>query len=368
MVELCGKGLSLTGFLGLADTPRAQAPQLLAELADRGVAIRLITGDHPVTAVAIANELGLPATAEHVITGSEWNALSRKDQERVVVERMIFARMSPENKVQIVQTLERTGRVCAMVGDGSNDAAAIRAATVGVGVVAHGSDPAHTAADVVLTDGRIESLLHAVEEGRRLWRRVQAAVSVLLGGNASQVIFAIIGSALTGNSPLNARQLLLMNVFTDALPAAALAVSIPSGPVRRAGRGPDERTLWRAVGIRGGTTATAAAAAWAMAALTGRRQRASTVALIALVATQLGQTLVESHAPLVLLTATGSLAAFIAMVSLPGSASCSAARPWVRSAGRKVWAGCHRDRRDGCGDSAGGWSAGLAATGDRLVA
>lgn len=150
-----------------------------------------------------------------------------------------------------VQTLERTGRVCAMVGDGSNDAAAIRAATVGVGVVAHGSDPAHTAADVVLTDGRIESLLHAVEERRRLWRRVQAAVSVLLGGNASQVIFAIIGSALTGNSPLNARQLLLMNVFTDALPGAALAVIMPSGPVRRAGRGPDERTLWRAVGIRG---------------------------------------------------------------------------------------------------------------------
>src|SRR5262249_9105083 len=161
----------------------------------------------------------MPVTAEQVITGAEWDALSRKDQERAVAERVIFARMSPENKVQIVQTLERTGKVCAMVGDGSNDAAAIRAATVGIAVVARGSDPARTAADVVLVDGRIESLLNAVEEGRELWRRVQAAVSVLLGGNAGEVGFAIIGSALTGRSPLNTRQLLLVNMLTDALPA-----------------------------------------------------------------------------------------------------------------------------------------------------
>lgn len=318
IVELCGDGLSLIGFLGLSDTPRAEAPQLLADLAERDVAIRLITGDHPITATAIAEQLGMPVTADQVITGSEWNMLSRKQQERAVTERLIFARMSPEHKVQVVQTLERAGRVCAMVGDGSNDAAAIRAATVGVGVVAHGSDPAHTVADVVVTDGRIESLLHAIEEGRRLWRRVQAAASVLLGGNASQVIFAVIGSAITGHSPLNTRQLLLVNVFTDALPAAALAVSMPSGPVRCAGRGPDESTLWRAVALRGATTAAAATAAWAMAAVTGRPHRASTVALIASVAAQLGQTLAESHAPLVLLTATGSLAVFMALISTPG--------------------------------------------------
>lgn len=318
IVDLCGEGLWLMGFLGLSDTPRSEAPQLLADLAAHDVAIRLITGDHPITATAIAGELGMAVTPAQAITGSEWNALSRNEQERAVSERVIFARMSPENKVQIVQTLERTGRVCAMVGDGSNDAAAIRAATVGVGVVAHGSDPAHTVADVVLTEGRIESLLHAIEEGRRLWQRVQAAVSVLLGGNASQVIFAIIGSAFTGNSPMNTRQLLLMNVFTDALPAAALAVSMPSGPVQHPRHGPDERALWRAVALRGGTTAAAATTAWAMAAVTGRPQRASTVALIASVSTQLAQTLKESHAPLMVLTAAGSFAAFMALVSTPG--------------------------------------------------
>jgi cation-transporting P-type ATPase I len=315
---LAAGDLTLVGFLGLSDTPRAEAPALLAALVERDIGVRLITGDHPITATAIAREMGLPVTVDQVISGGEWDALSRKDQERVVAERVIFARMSPENKVQVVQTLERIGKVCAMVGDGSNDAAAIRAATVGIGVVARGSDSSSVAADVVLVDARIEALLNAIEEGRELWRRVQAAVSVLLGGNAGEVAFAVIGSAITGSSPLNTRQLLLVNIFTDALPAAALAVSKPSGPVQLEGRGPDQQALWRAVAIRGTTTAAAATAAWTMAGFTGRPQRASTVALVALVSAQLGQTLLDSRTPLVLLTAGGSLAVMGTLISIPG--------------------------------------------------
>ena len=318
IADLAGGELSLAGFLGLSDTPRAEAPALLAALAERDIGIRLITGDHPITAAAIARELGMSVTADQVISGAEWDALSRKDQERVVTDRVIFARMSPENKVQVVQTLERAGKVCAMVGDGANDAAAIRAATVGIGVVARGSESSSVAADVVLLDARIEALLNAIDEGRELWRRVQAAVSVLLGGNAGEVAFAIIGAAITGDSPLNTRQLLLVNIFTDALPAAALAVSKPSGPARTEGRGPDEDALWQAVAIRGATTAAAATAAWAMGGVTGRPQRASTVALVALVSAQLGQTLVESHTPLVVLTAGGSLAVMGTLISIPG--------------------------------------------------
>jgi magnesium-transporting ATPase (P-type) len=258
-------------------------------------------------------------TAEQVISGSEWDSLSRKDQERVVTERVIFARMTPENKVQVVQTLEAAGVLCAMVGDGSNDAAAIRAATVGIGVVAGGSDPAHMAADVVLIDARIEGLLHAIEEGRQLWRRVQAAVSVLLGGNAGEVLFSIIGSAITGISPLNTRQLLLVNMMTDALPAAALAVSKPAGAIDPGMRGADQPALWRAVAIRGAATAAAATGAWVLAGVTGPPlpQRASTTALIALVGAELGQTLLESRAPLVVLTAVGSLAVMGTLISIP---------------------------------------------------
>jgi cation-transporting ATPase I len=315
---LSAEELSLAGFLGLSDTPRPQAAGLISDLREHDIDLRLITGDHPITAAAIADELGMRVSTQQVISGAEWEAMSRKDQERAVTERVVFARMSPENKVQIVQTLERTGKVCAMVGDGSNDAAAIRAATIGIGVVSRGSDPARTAADVVLVDGRIEALLHAIEEGRELWRRVQAAVSVLLGGNAGEVAFAIIGSAITGTSPLNTRQLLLVNMLTDALPAAALAVSPTTGAGGKGGRGPDEPALWRSVGIRGATTAAAATAAWTMASVTGRPQRASTVALVALVTAQLGQTLLDSHAPLVVLTAGGSLAAMGILISIPG--------------------------------------------------
>ena len=318
LTEVSGSGLTLIGFLGLADTPRADAPQLLADLAARGVDIRMITGDHPITATAIAAEMGVAVSAEQVITGSEWNALNRKEQERVVCERVIFARMSPENKVQIVQTLERAGRVSAMVGDGANDAAAIRAATVGLGVVAHGSDSAHATADVVLTDGKIGALVDAIDEGRRLWRGVQLAISGLLGGNAGEVMFSVIGTAVTGNSPLNTRQLLLMNTLTDALPATAVAVSTPAGPIGDAVPGLDERKLWRAVAFRGGVTGAAGTAAWALASVTGTPQRASTVALISLVTTELGQTVVDSRAPLVLATAAGSFALFAAMVSTPG--------------------------------------------------
>ncbi len=314
---LCGRQLRIVGLLGLSDTPREDSAELLDTLRRRQVGVRLITGDHPVTATAIAAELGMPVNADQVISGSEWEALPRRAQEKAVRDRLVFARMSPEHKVQIVQTLERTGQVCAMVGDGANDAAAIRAATVGIGVASHGSDPARTAADVMLLDGRIGALADALDEGRQLWRRVQAAVSVLLGGNAGEVAFAIAGTALTGRSPLNTRQLLLVNMMTDALPAAALAVSPSNGSGEAGGHGPDQAALWRTVAIRGTTTATAATAAWLMSGFVMQPRRASTVALVALVSTQLGQTLIDSHSPLVVTTALGSLATLGMVISIP---------------------------------------------------
>jgi H+-transporting ATPase len=315
--ELCGESLQFTGLLGIADTPRPEAAGVLKGLADAGIGVRLITGDHPVTARAIAAELGLSVDDGQVISGAQWEELPRREQEDAVQHGVVFARMSPEHKVQIVETLERLGRVCAMVGDGANDAAAIRAATVGIGVAGHGSDPARTAADVMLLDGRIGSLMDALDEGSQLWRRVEGAVAILLGGNAGEVAFSILGAALTGRSPLNTRQLLLMNMLTDALPAAALAVSQPTAEQPTGRRGPDEAELWRTVAVRGTTTAGAATAAWALASVTGTQRRASTVALVALVATQLGQTLIDSHDPLVVATAAGSLLALGGLISTP---------------------------------------------------
>lgn len=312
---LCSSGLTPIGLLGLADTPRPAARAVLQELAARGIGVRLITGDHPATAAVIAGELGLDVTAEQVITGSDWEALPAGERAAAATSRVVFARMTPEHKIDVVQTLERAGLVTAMVGDGVNDAAAIRAASVGIGVAARGSDAARTAADVVLLDERIEGLLDALDEGQQLWRRVQSAVSMLLGGNLGEVCFALVTTILTGRSVLNARQMLLVNMLTDALPAAALAVSPQTGT---ADVDRDEAAMWRAIGIRGAATTIGATAGWTMASLTGTRRRAAPVALIALVGAQLTQTLVDSRAPLVVLTSVGSLGALALVVSTPG--------------------------------------------------
>jgi cation-transporting P-type ATPase I len=132
-------------------------------------------------------------------------------------------------------------------------------------------------------------------------------------------LFAVIGSAITGRSPLNTRQLLVVNMLTDALPAAALAVSEPTDDgTGSPGQGLDQPALWRNVGVRGATTAAGATLAWTLASLTGRPQRASTVGLVALVATQHGQTLLDSRSRLVVVTAAGSLATLAVLVSTPG--------------------------------------------------
>lgn len=313
--DLCTSNLTPVGLLGLADTLRPAAPALLAELARRGIGVRLITGDHPATAAVIARELGIDVTTDQVVIGSDWEAMSADQRAATAASRQVFARMTPEHKIDVVQTLERAGVVTAMVGDGVNDAAAIRAASVGIGVAARGSDAARTAADVVLLDERIEALLGALDEGRQLWRRVQSAVAMLVGGNLGEVGFALLTTILTGRSVLNARQLLLVNMLTDALPAAALAVSPQTGT---ADVDRDEAAMWRSIGVRGAATTMGATLGWGMASFTGTPRRAATVALIALVSTQLAQTLVDSRAPLVVLTSVGSLGALVVVVSTPG--------------------------------------------------
>ncbi|WP_283261501.1 cation-translocating P-type ATPase [Rhodococcus sp. IEGM 1379] len=315
--QCCASGLEPVGLLGLSDTLRSDARKLVEDLRGRDLGIRLLTGDHPLTAAAVASELGMSMQPSDVVTGPEWESLSRSERESIVTERTVFARMTPEHKVQVVHALEAGGSVCAMVGDGANDAAAIRAASVGIGVAASDSDPARGAADIVLLDGRVSGLIDALDEGAQLWRRVRSAVGVLLGGNAGEVAFALTGSALSGESPLNARQMLLVNLMTDALPAAALAVSTPTAERQMDSRGSDTDDLWRTITIRGGATALGALSAWILARGTGRRRRASTVALVALVGTQLGQTLIESRSPLVVVTAVGSVAVLGALVSTP---------------------------------------------------
>ena len=315
--------LTLLGFVALADIPRPQAAPTLAALRTAGFATVMITGDHPVTAHAIAHDLGL--NTDRVVTGPQLVGLDEPARTALVGQSRVFARVSPEQKLRIIGDLQRSGRVVAMTGDGANDAAAIRLADVGIGMAAHGSISARTAADLVLTTPDVSLILDALIEGRAMWGRVRDAVAILLGGNAGEVGFTLAGTALAGRAPIGTRQFLLVNMLTDLAPSMAIALAAtPTDP--------DERTdlltgdvpslgapLLRDIAIRGATTGAGALLAWQIGRITGTRRRASTIALAALVGTQLGQTLlIGGRNPLVLATGLGSTAALAALIQTPG--------------------------------------------------
>ena len=315
--ELCRNGLRVTGLLGLSDTPRSEAAGLLVSLAEQDIGVRLITGDHPITARAIANELGLSVTADQVIRGGEWEALSRRRQEQAVAERLVFARMSPENKVQVVQTLERTGRIYAMVGTAQQRRGHPR------------RDRRHRC-----RGSRQRPRAH---RGRRdVARRTHQRTAGRAGRGPQIVAARSVGTMRASRrqcrgSPVRDHRKRDHRPLSAEHPAAAAGQRAD----RRVARGrvggkraqrpqplsrarPPSETLWRTIGVRGATTAAGATLAWILASFTGRPQRASTVGLVALVATQLGQTLLDSRSRLVVVTAVGSLAALAAIVSAPG--------------------------------------------------
>lgn len=339
-VDAVAKNLELIGFIGLADTLRPSARPLIEALGDAKHKVVLITGDHPVTARAIARQLGLPPDAPEV-TGAELAVVDEEGFTNLVADAQVFARVTPEQKVQIVAALQRSGQVTAMVGDGANDAAAIRMADVGVGVSGRGSSAARGAADIVLTEDDLGVLLDALVEGRGMWTGVRDAVGVLVGGNVGEVLFTIIGTALgSGRAPVGTRQLLLVNLLTDMFPALAVAVT-PQYPQpdddEEADRAEEEAerahqrailsapapsldaSLMRHIITRGAVTAAGATGAWAIGRWTpGTERRTATMGLTALVGTQLVQTLLtRRHSPLVVATALGSAVVLVGIVQTP---------------------------------------------------
>ncbi|WP_280381621.1 cation-translocating P-type ATPase [Nocardia wallacei] len=317
--------LTLLGFVGIADHPRPQTPRLVQDLARNDIGIRMITGDHPVTARAVADQLGIPADV--VATGADLDSLDEDGCADLIQRATVFARVSPEHKVRIVSALQRHRHTVAMVGDGSNDAAAIRTADVGIGLAARGSVAAREAADLILTrsGGGTDPavLLRALAEGRSMWQRVRDAIGVLVGGNAGEVVFTVAGTLLSGRAPIGTRQFLVVNLLTDLGPSMAVALS------HRTAADEGESTLGpppdlggaflRAVAVRGTCTAVGAGAAWVLGRATGRPRRAETMALAALIGTQLGQTLVIGYrSPLVWTTVAGSTALLAAIIMTPG--------------------------------------------------
>ncbi|QMU70668.1 cation-translocating P-type ATPase [Streptacidiphilus sp. P02-A3a] len=326
------ESLELAGFVALADTPRPSSAPLVAALRRAGVRPVMLTGDHPQTARAVATALGWPADVT-VVTGDQLAAEDRAGRARLLQGCGVVARVAPEQKLQVVESLRAGGQVVAMVGDGSNDAAAIRAADIGVGVAARGSAAARNAADLVITTGELTVLLDAVAEGRALWRSVADAVSILIGGNAGEIGFCVLGTLLSGSSPLSTRQLLLVNLLTDMFPAMAVAVTPRGGEPAASGTGDGEPLgsapvdtealggpLTGQIRQRGVVTGLGAGTAWLIGTLTpGTRRRTSTMALCGVVGAQLTQTLLgRGRSPLVLATVFGSAAFLTALVQTPG--------------------------------------------------
>ncbi|MFJ5531097.1 HAD-IC family P-type ATPase [Streptomyces sp. NPDC093261] len=317
------RGLDFAGFLAFADRVRKTAAAAVRQLADAGVHIVMITGDHPATAGSTAAELGV-LDGRRVVTGAELDELDDRALDALLPDIGVVARGTPVHKVRIVQAFQRLGRTVAMTGDGANDAPAIRLADIGIAFGTRATPAARAAADLVVTDNRLETVLAALVEGRAMWASVRQALAILVGGNLGEIAFTLLGAAATGTSPLTARQLLLVNLFTDLVPALAVALRPPppeaadrmlhEGPEVSLGTALTEETLYRAVATTLGATA-----GWLAARFTGRGTRARTVALVALVGSQLGQTLLAGgRSGSIALSSVGSLAALAAVVQTPG--------------------------------------------------
>ncbi|MBN0043551.1 cation-translocating P-type ATPase [Streptomyces actuosus] len=333
--------LEFTGLVALADVPRETSKALVRGLREAGVRPVMLTGDHPQTGRAIAVQLGWPGDTG-VVTGDDLAAADRAARSDMLRDAGVVARVAPEQKLQVVEALRDAGRVVGMVGDGANDAAAIRAADIGVGINARGSAAARNAADLVLTDEDLGALVEAVGEGRALWHSVADAIAILIGGNAGEVAFGVLGTLLGGAAPLSTRQMLLVNLFTDLFPAMAVAVTPRQDPVAARSEAPPGTSLlgtplMAQIRHRALTTCLGAVAAWLFGRLTpGSRRRSTTMALCAVVGTQLAQTLADRRGSrLVRGTVLGSAAALVLLVQTPGASRFFGCTPL----GPLAWAG-----------------------------
>ncbi|WP_422772473.1 HAD-IC family P-type ATPase [Plantactinospora sp. WMMC1484] len=316
--------LTFVGFLALSDGVRQSAAPAVARIRQAGVHTIMITGDHPATAEAIAAIISTDGTAQRVVTAIELDRLDDDALAERLARTDVVARCTPTHKVRIIQALQKCGRTVAMTGDGANDAPAIRLADVGIALGQRGTPAARAAADLVVTDDRLETIIATLVEGRAMWSSVRHALSILVGGNLGEIAFSVLTAALTGRSALNGRQMLLVNLLTDLAPAMAIAVRAPR-PDRMDGlltEGPETSlgaTLSREITLRAGTTTLGATTGWTLARYTGTRRRAGTVALASLVGTQLGQTVLDGGASRSVLASTAvSVAVLAGVIQTPG--------------------------------------------------
>jgi len=217
-------GLNFVGLLGMIDPPRKEAIQAVALCKKAGIRTVMITGDHIITATAIAKQLGIIEDGLKAITGAQVQEMSDDELYEHITEFAVYARVSPEDKLRIVKAWQRNGDVVAMTGDGVNDAPALQAADIGCAMGKVGTDVAKGASDMILTDDNFATIVTAVSEGRGIFDNIRKAVHFLLSCNLGEIFAVFFGTLFWGSSPFSAIQLLWINLITDSAPALALGV------------------------------------------------------------------------------------------------------------------------------------------------
>ncbi|MEO1520760.1 MAG: cation-translocating P-type ATPase [Cyanobacteria bacterium J06633_2] len=239
------------GLVGMLDAPRPEVRDAVKECLEAGIRPMMITGDHQLTARAIAVELGIAPSDAPVLVGQELEKLAQSDLERDVNQINIYARVAPEHKLRIVQALQKRGGVIAMTGDGVNDAPALKQADIGIAMGITGTDVSKEASDMVLLDDNFASIVAATEEGRVVYSNIRRFVRYILGSNIGEVLTIAASPILVpmGGVPLTPLQILWMNLVTDGLPALALAVE-PADPeeMKRPPHDPRESIFARGMG------------------------------------------------------------------------------------------------------------------------
>ena len=229
--ETVEKNLIFIGLIGMIDPPREGVKEAVATCKKAGIKTVMITGDHIITAKAIAKDLGILRGSDLAITGEELDKIPQSILQKNIMNYSVFARVTPEHKVRIVKAYQSTDAVVAMTGDGVNDAPALKNADIGIAMGKNGTDVAKNAADMVLTDDNFVTIVEAVKQGRNIFDNIKKAVHFLIATNIGEIVTIFLGLVLGLKSPLLAIQLLWINLVTDSLPAIALGLEKPEADI-----------------------------------------------------------------------------------------------------------------------------------------
>lgn len=212
------------GLVAMIDPPREESKAAVAEAKRAGIRPVMITGDHKITATAIAKEIGIFGEDDIAIVGTELDAMNDKELDQLIGHIAVFARVSPENKIRIVQSWQRKGRIVSMTGDGVNDAPALKAADIGVAMGITGTEVSKDAASMILTDDNFATIIKAVANGRNVYKNIKNAILFLLSGNMAGILAVLYTSVMALPNPFAPVHLLFINLLTDSLPALAIGM------------------------------------------------------------------------------------------------------------------------------------------------